>query len=137
MRTILRTPAVAHHNGLPMRISIFTHLLNGIRNMRILQLVEPAQIEVGTRSHTPIRGMSVVVRHPHAVPFNHHTRATSQRSHMRAVVVRLAVRSQRLKRVIHMLIPPVIQIHRLHAVAASRIPESDVLKVDTDVDDGQ
>ena len=76
MRTVLRTPAVANHHRLPMRIGIVAHLLDGIRNMRIFQFVEPAQIEVSPRSHTAIRGRSVVVRHPHAATLRHHTRTT-------------------------------------------------------------
>ena len=56
---------------------------------------------------------------------------------MRAVVIHRVVRRQALERIINIVVPTIIQERTLHAVAPSRIPESNVLEVDADVDNRQ
>ena len=73
VRTILRTPTIADDNRFPYFVCVVADFLESICQIRTFQSIDTSQIEVGTRSHTTISGIGMVVGHSDCVTIDNDT----------------------------------------------------------------
>ena len=137
VRSVLRTPAVAHHDGLVVLVGIVHNLLERVGQIGARQALHAAEVEVGCRCHTAIGGIGMVVGHADRTAADDDTRATSRRTGVGSVVLTAVVGGEARERGVFLGAAAVVDVSTLQAVVAVGILESDVLEVDTSVDNAK
>ena len=137
MRTQVGAPTVGNYHWLIYRAGILDDFLECVGNISAVQSIDGRQIQVGTRSHTAIGGIGMVIGHGDRRPVDNHTRAARSRTGMGTMVLTAVIGGGRTGTYCGVLVgrTTVINIGTLNARITVFIFESDVLEINTRIND--